>query len=138
MSLPVPSGVFGPEVYGITSADPDDQPAMPDLPRSERTIALASLGLESQLARDERGRGIVAPAPACPVLLATGTPDRLWPAERYRDLPFAADRLEVLGVSHWGLVLNGRVVPTLAADVVAWQKWASRAWVTAPCGGPDF
>ncbi len=125
-NLPLRSGVFGPEVYGITSADPDDQSAMPDLTRSERMVALVSLGSESQRARDERTRGVVVATPACPVLLATGTDDRLWPADRYRDMPFAADRVEVLGASHWGLVLNGRVVPSLVADVVTWLQGCLR------------
>ena len=40
------AGEFGAEEYGITSRDPDDQPAMPDFDREERAIALAALGRE--------------------------------------------------------------------------------------------
>jgi hypothetical protein len=53
-SVALRTGEFGGEEYGITSRDPDEQPAMPDLDREERLIALASLGRESRLARDER------------------------------------------------------------------------------------
>src|SRR5215208_6557244 len=41
-------GEFGPEEYGVTSRDPDEQGRpMPDLDREERMVALASLGRES-------------------------------------------------------------------------------------------
>ncbi|MBI5287988.1 MAG: alpha/beta fold hydrolase [Chloroflexi bacterium] len=52
-------GEFGPEEYGIISNDPAEQPAMPDLDREERILALASLGRESRYARGERAAGIV-------------------------------------------------------------------------------
>src|SRR5213593_4465517 len=39
-SVSLRSGVFGAEEYGIADRDPDRQPAMPDLDRAERMIAL--------------------------------------------------------------------------------------------------
>src|SRR5438093_5141289 len=43
------TGAFGGEEYGMTSRDPDAQPAMPDLDREARPIALDSVGRESWL-----------------------------------------------------------------------------------------
>src|SRR4051794_19450562 len=103
-------GEFGPEEYGITSRDPGDQPAMPDLDREERLVALGSLGKESRYARDDRQRGIVVEEMPCPLLIVTGTLDTQWPIERYDGLPLAADFLVAEGASHWGLVLNRRAL----------------------------
>ena len=113
-------GQFGPEEYGITSRDPADQPAMPDLDLDERTVALASLGRESRWARDERARGIVIESLPCPLLIVTGTDDHQWPRERYAGLHLPADYIDVAGASHWGLVLNRRVLVTLAPTVAGW------------------
>lgn len=117
-------GVFGPEFYGITSRDPADQPAMPDLDIEERKIALASLRKESRLARDERKRGIVIAALPCPLLIVTGSADRLWPASKYEGLWLAHDHIDVEGASHWGLVLSRRAVEAAAGEVVAWLEGA--------------
>jgi pimeloyl-ACP methyl ester carboxylesterase len=117
-------GEFGPEEYGITSHDPGEQPAMPDLDREERVIALTSLGRESRLARDERRRGVVIEALTCPLLVLTGTLDRQWPRKRYEGLCLAADHLVVDGASHWGLVLNRRVLPWTVSRVVQWLEQA--------------
>ncbi len=119
-SVALRAGEFGAEEYGITSADPDDQPAMPDLDRQERATALASLGRESRLARDERQAGIVVQSLPCPLLIATGTADTQWPRERYDDLWLAAEQITVEGASHWGLVLNRRALATLVPAVVSW------------------
>ena len=119
-SLPLRSGVFGAEEYGITSDDPDDQPAMPDLDREERRIALASLCGESRLARDERQRGIVVESLPGPLLIVTGSADQQWPRERYRDLWLPADHLTVDGASHWGLVLNRRALQHAVPSVLGW------------------
>lgn len=81
-SVPLRVGTFGPEDYGIGGSDPADQPAMPDLDREERLLALASLGREPRLARDERRRGIVIEDIACPLPIVTGSEDREWPPER--------------------------------------------------------
>ncbi len=119
-SVELRTGELTAEAYGITSVNPDDQPAMPDLDRGERAIALASLGRESLLARDERRRGIVIESLPCPLLLVTGARDDQWPSERYDALWLAADRLSVEGASHWGLVLNRRALRAAVPDVARW------------------
>jgi pimeloyl-ACP methyl ester carboxylesterase len=119
-SLRLETGVFGPEEYGIVDRDPDRQPTMPDLDREERLIALESLGTESRLARDERKAGVVVERLGCPLLIVTGTADTHWPAERYRDLHLQADHLSVEEASHWGLVLNRRVLPEIVSSVIGW------------------
>jgi pimeloyl-ACP methyl ester carboxylesterase len=111
---------FGAEEYGIISHDPEKQRTMPDLDRAERVLALASLGRESRLARDERQAGIVIEALPCPLLLVTGTADKAWPAERYRNLWLKADYLSVEGASHWGLVLNRRALARTMPAVLRW------------------
>jgi pimeloyl-ACP methyl ester carboxylesterase len=113
-------GEFGPEEYGITSADPDQQPAMPDLDHEERRIALASLGQESRYARDERKRGIAVPSLSCSLLIVTGTDDLQWPRAAYTGLHLPADHLVAKGASHWGLVLNRRALSTTIPAVLAW------------------
>ena len=40
-SVPLRTGVLGPEEYGIANTDPTDQPNMPDLDQAERAVALA-------------------------------------------------------------------------------------------------
>jgi pimeloyl-ACP methyl ester carboxylesterase len=124
-SRPLRSGVFTAEEYGITSRDPDDQPAMPDLNREERQIALASLCSESRFARDERQRGIVVESLPVPLLIVTGTADHQWPHERYRDLWLPADYLTVEGASHWGLVLSRRALGHAIPAVLSWLTQAS-------------
>jgi pimeloyl-ACP methyl ester carboxylesterase len=119
-SVPIRSGVFGPEEYGIVDRDPDRQPSMPDLDREERLVALGSLGVESRMARDERKAGITIADLGCPLLVVTGTADRQWPRARYQDLHLQRDHVEAEGASHWGLVLNRRVLPRLISAVVDW------------------
>lgn len=119
-SVPLRSGVFGPEEYGIVDRDPDRQPMMSDLEGEERTVALASLGSESRRARDERTAGVVIEALGCPLLVVTGTADSQWPRARYDRLHLARRHLEADGASHWGLVLNRRVLPALVSAVVDW------------------
>lgn len=119
-SIPLRTGEFGPEEYGITSRDPRDQPRMADLNQEERTIALVSLGRESRLARDERRAGIVIESLPCPLLVVTGTEDREWPMERYRDLWLNAEYYQVEGASHWGLMLNRRALAGAVPAVVHW------------------
>ena len=124
-AVPLRTGTFGPEAYGITSADPDDQPAMSDLDVEERRIALASLGPESQLARDERTAGVTIDQLPCRLLVVTGTADTFWPRERYADLPVTAEHLVAEGASHWGLVLSRRLLVTLVPDVLSWIEDAA-------------
>ena len=119
-SVALRTGEFGGEEYGLTSRDPDAQPAMPDLDREERMLALASLGRESRLARDERQRGILIEALPCPLLIVTGTRDRAWPRERYNNLWLTADYLSVEGASHWGLVLQRRALSSMIPAVLRW------------------
>jgi hypothetical protein len=78
------------------------------------------------MARDERKAGIVIAADACPMLVVTGTADTQWPRQRYDDLPFAADRFEADGDTHWGLVLNRRVLPRIGSVVSSWLEKSSR------------
>lgn len=121
-SVALREGEYGPEEYGITSSDPDDQPAMPDLDREERMIALASLGRESRLARDERKRGVVIESLPCPLLIVTGSADRQFPTSTYDGLWLPAERIEVEGASHWGLVLSRRALGTVVDEVVGWLE----------------
>jgi hypothetical protein len=111
---------LGGEEYGITSQDPDEQPAMPDLDREERLMALVSLGRESRLARHERQRGIIIEVLPCPLLIVTGSKDRAWPCERYDNLWLTADYLSVEGASHWGLVLQRRALNSMIPEVLHW------------------
>ncbi len=120
LAAPLREGEFGPEEYGITGADPDDQLAMPDLDREERQLALASLGRESRLARDERAAGVVVESMPCPLLIVTGAADTQWPRSRYEGLWLPADHLEVAGASHWGLVLSLRALAVAAPRVLDW------------------
>jgi pimeloyl-ACP methyl ester carboxylesterase len=119
-AVPLRQGEFGPEEYGIISQDPTEQPAMPDLDREERVIALGSLGRESRYARDERQRGIVIEALPCPLMIVTGAQDRQWPRERYAGLHLPAQHLTAEGASHWGLVLNRRALATIVPAVSDW------------------
>jgi len=112
--------------YGITSLDPFDQPTMRDLDAEERRIALASLGLESRLARDERKAGVVLTALPCPALIVASTGDATFQPSAYADLPIKAERVVVDGASHWGLVLNRRLLTTLVPTVTAWLERACR------------
>jgi len=119
LTVPLRAGVFGPEEYGIVDRDPDHQRAMSDLDRSERVVALDSLGPESRLARDERKAGVVVDV-RCPLLIVTGTSDTLWPRHRYDALPFTADHVSIDDASHWGLVVNRRLLATMASAVTDW------------------
>jgi pimeloyl-ACP methyl ester carboxylesterase len=119
-SAPLRPGVFGPEFYGITSDDPDQQPAMPDLDREERLIALSSLGPESNYARDDRKAGTVIESLPCPLLIVTGTNDRLWPRHKYDGLWLPAEHIEIEGASHWGLVLSRQALSIAVPAVTRW------------------
>jgi pimeloyl-ACP methyl ester carboxylesterase len=121
------AGVFGPEEYGITSRDPEQQRAMPDLDREERQIALGSLCSDSRYARDDRRAGIVIEQLACPLLIATGTNDRQWPRSRYADLWLPAEYVSAEGASHWGLVLSRRALASLVPAVTDWLAARLRA-----------
>jgi pimeloyl-ACP methyl ester carboxylesterase len=125
-------GTFGPEEYGILGRDPDDQPTMPDLDGDERRVALASLGAESRRARDDRKAGIVLTRLPCPALVIASTTDHTFPPRAYADLPVPAEPLVVEGASHWGLVLNRRLLATLVPAVLDWISRATRGPVGPP------
>lgn len=124
-NVPLRPGVFGPEAYGIVDRNPEHQPAMPDLDDEERRFALAALGPESRLARDERQAGVVLEGMPCPLLIVTGTLDTQWPRARYADLSVGASFLEV-EASHWGLVLRRDCVEQAAPLVLDWVMSARR------------
>ncbi len=126
-SVPLRTGEFGGEEYGITSPDPEDQPTMPGLDREERTVALASLSRESRRARDERQRGIVIETLPCLLLIVTGTQDQAWPRERYNNFWLTADYLGVEGASHWGLVLQRRALASTIPAVIRWLEQHTQA-----------
>jgi pimeloyl-ACP methyl ester carboxylesterase len=113
-------GEFDAGEYGITTTDPDAQPAMPDLDREERVVALASLSRESRYARDERAAGVLVEALQCPLLVVTGTADLQWPRSRYDVMHLPAEHVSIEGASHWGLVLNRRVLPEIVQRVTDW------------------
>jgi pimeloyl-ACP methyl ester carboxylesterase len=121
VSLPLRRGTFGPDEYGIASRDPAEQPAMPDLDEDERRIALASLGSESRLARDERAAGVVVEHLPCPLLVVTGSEDHQWPRSRYATMHLKAEWMEAEGASHWGLVLSRRALTALVPAITAWM-----------------
>jgi pimeloyl-ACP methyl ester carboxylesterase len=122
--MPLRHGAFGSEEYGITSLDVADQPAMLDLDAEERAVALASLGLESRFARDERKRGVAIHQLRCPLLIVTGEMEPERQPTLYYDLDLPAEYVNVEGSSHWGLVLNRRA---LARTVPAVSRWMARA-----------
>jgi pimeloyl-ACP methyl ester carboxylesterase len=130
--LPLREGVFGPEEYGILGRDPADQPTMPDLDDEERRLALASLGEESRRARDDRKAGIPLTRLPCPALVVASAADASFPPSAYADLAVPAEVRVVEGASHWGLVLNRRLLATLVPAVVDWISRTTRA----PAGAP--
>ena len=119
-NIVVRTGSFGPEEYGITSKDPAEQPSMPDLDLEERAIALGATSGESRAARDDRKAGIVIPSLPCPLLVVTGSEDRSWPRAAYAGMDLPAEYMEACGASHWGLVLNRRLLPGLVSRVADW------------------
>ena len=125
VSIPLRAATFDAVEYGITTLDVDDQPTMMDLDREERRIALASLGLESRWARDDRKAGVVLTALPCPALVVASRADATFPPPAYADLSVPAERLVVDGASHWGLVLNRRPLATLVPTVTAWLERVS-------------
>ena len=119
-SVRIRGGVYGSEVYGIKTMDPARQPAMPDLDEEERGVALGSLSQESRTARDERKAGVVIESMPCPLLVIAGSDDRVFPKSLYEGMGLGEELMEAEGASHWGLVLNRRVMPGLARGVGQW------------------
>jgi hypothetical protein len=56
---------------------------------------------------------------------------------RYDDLHFPADHLSVEGASHWGLVLNRRVLAGMASAVTDWLEKRSRVGAARFAGGAN-
>ncbi|MGH2600762.1 MAG: alpha/beta fold hydrolase [Dehalococcoidia bacterium] len=114
------SGVYDAAEYGILSRNPADQPQMPDLDLEERAVALASLAPESRHARDERWAGVVVETCPVPLLIVTGSEDPDWGADKLAALHLGAERMDVPGASHWGLVLSHRALEHHRLPVLAW------------------
>ena len=93
---------------------------MPDLDEEERGVALGSLSQESRTARDERKSGIVIESMPCPLLVLAGSDDRVFPKSLYEGMGLGEELMEAEGASHWGLVLNRRVMPGLVRGVGKW------------------
>ncbi len=123
-TAPLAPSVFGPEVYGITDRRALTQPTMPDLDEEEVAVALASVGPESSLARQERQRGIFMDPQHMRgrVLIVAGERDDvIAPSACARTARFfGGDYLECPLASHWGLVLNRRALDTMVPDVLRW------------------
>ena len=110
-----------PSTWGITVDDPPVHPLMPDLDPEERAIVVRSLCRESQMALDEQNRRrVVIQAMPCPALIVQGTAGYGLDRESYDGLWFEVDRLTIEGASHWGLVLNRRVLPTSITRILGW------------------
>ncbi len=123
---PLVPGVFGPEVYGITDRAALAQPTMPDLDPEETRIALASVGLESSMARQDRRRGIPLDPDAMsgPALIVAGERDTIMPPSACRRLAdfLNGSLLEFSGASHWGLVLSRRALDAHLPEVFQWLE----------------
>ncbi|MGH2585563.1 MAG: alpha/beta hydrolase [Dehalococcoidia bacterium] len=114
------SGVYDAAEYGILSRDPAEQSRMADLDLEERALALASLGSESRRARAERTAGVVVETCPVPLLIVTGSEDPDWGADKLTELHLDAERMDVPGASHWGLVLSRRALAHLREPVLTW------------------
>jgi pimeloyl-ACP methyl ester carboxylesterase len=124
-----PSGVFGPEVYGLF---PDDaaasREALHDLTDAEVAAVLEGVrgAEESGLARRQRRRGVsLAPgAVRCPALVVYGEADRRFapPLQRSLAIYLGSDALPVPQAGHWGIVCHAPAVAIAAAGVDAWLR----------------
>lgn len=123
-SEPLTPGTFGPEVYGIADPTALRQPTMPDLDEEEVGIALASLGPESAMARQDRKRGIPIDRARLggPALVVAGERDETCPPATCHEVArfLGAAYVEFTGASHWGLVLNRRALDTHLPEVLGW------------------
>ena len=71
--------------------------------------------------------GIVLTSLPCPALVIASTGDATFLPPAYADLSVPTERLVVDDATHWGLVLNRRLLATLVLTVTAWLERA--------CGG---
>jgi len=103
--------------------------SMPGLDLEELRIAQSSLCGESLMMASERKRGIVVETMPCPLLEVIGGYDDDYLDEPgYHDIGMADHQIMVSESSHWGLVLDRRVLAQLMPQVLEWLS------VTA---GPD-
>lgn len=110
------------EEIGYTlDGDPDLLPGMPDLTTEECRIAQSSLSSESLLMASERRRGILIEQMPCSMLEILGGFDDYYPTEpSYHGIGMANHQIFVSESSHWGLMLNRRVLPELVPQVLVW------------------
>ncbi len=113
---------YSPEDIGyVLDGDPYLLQGMPDLTTEERRIAQSSLCSESELMGSERRRGILIEQMPCPMLEILGGLDNYYPTEpSYHDIGMANRQIHVRESSHWGLMLNRRVLTTLLPQVLDW------------------
>ena len=116
------TGTFGPEEYGLGPGAPANHEQWFDLDDEERAAAIAAQGPESRYARDQRNAGVVVESLPCPLLIATGERDTSWGAERFTNLWLPADRVDVPGATHYGVMLSRPALRTLVPAVAAWLE----------------
>jgi hypothetical protein len=93
---------------------------MANLDGVERLIALESLG-RCPASRETRDRPASSSrASPVPSRSSSGAADAQWPRPRYDELQWSADHMIIDGASHWGLVLNRRVLPAIVSAVIEW------------------
>jgi hypothetical protein len=68
---------------------------------------------------------------SCPAVVVASTGDTTFPPAAYAELAVPAERLVVESASHWGLVLNRRLLAPLIPAVLDWISRATRV----PAGG---
>ena len=121
-SIELIPGEYTPEEVGYDlMGDPDNLPGMPDLTTEERSLAQQWLTKESRVVGQERSRGILVKAVPCPVLEIVGGYNNYYPTEpSYYSTGIADRQIYVQEASHWGLMLNKRIVPWLLDEVVGW------------------
>ena len=122
-SVELEYGVQYPQEIGY-SGDGDPAllaPHMPGLDPEELRLAQRSLCSESLLMASERARGIVAETIPCPLLEVLGGRDDYYPTDpSYADIGIADDKIIVPTASHWGLVLDRRVLRELVPQILKW------------------
>jgi len=122
-SIELDYGVRSPQDIGY-SVDGDHTllgPSMPGLNPEELRLAQSSLCDESLLMVSERLRGIVVEPLPCPLLEVVGGHDDYYPKDSsYADIGIAEDKIVVPTASHWGLVLDRRVLRQLVPQVLEW------------------
>ena len=112
---------FDPDTWNITVDEPDVHPLMPDLNHEERRVIVKSLCRESQLALDEQSKkGIVIENISSPVLVVRSTMGEQFEKGKFDSVWFKIDQLEMESTSHWGLVLNRRVLSREIEQILEW------------------